>query len=251
MKKVQYLFIGISAILFSLKMHAQEGGFFSKIKPNAYGLELGLNKSKGNYTQQFSFNGTSYLIQPSGKVGLDININAYRFTNKETIKKYLKPISYIDLGLGVFTLSGKEDVSISVNKKTSDFSTADFNLLYLSGRLSIHNFYHLKGTKLYLDNGIGGNMNYRIKIQSENYQIISEQYPNNRVGQHRNFPLGIQLYYNFGVGYALNEKNYIIPTIKLPIFGLHRTLDDFKPTTQWFSAFYTPVTLSLKYIYKL
>ena len=191
-----------------------------------------------------------YTFDPAGKVGFFIEAGMAHFPKKQSqLSKRLKTIlvSYYDWGLGLKMINGAENVTanyynlggqvISTLNETSDFSNA-----YLYGRFSAHRNFYL-GKKYFIDNGIGINADFRFFSSSTNDAIITTFEP---LGN--NSPVVIQLNYSLGFGIKLSRRSFLIPSIALPIVGLH----DWRSgcaALKWYHSNYVPIQAQVKWIY--
>jgi hypothetical protein len=191
-----------------------------------------------------------YTFDPAGKVGFFIEAGMAHFPKKQSqLSKRLKTIlvSYYDWGLGLKMINGAENVTanyynlggqvISTLNETSDFSNA-----YLYGRFSAHRNFYL-GKKYFIDNGIGINADFRFFSSSTNDAIITTFEP---LGNHS--PVVIQLNYSLGFGIKLSRRSFLIPSIALPIVGLH----DWRSgcaALKWYHSNYVPIQAQVKWIY--
>jgi hypothetical protein len=191
-----------------------------------------------------------YTFDPAGKVGFFIEAGMAHFPKKQSqLSKRLKTIlvSYYDWGLGLKMINGAENVTanyynlggqvISTLNETSDFSNA-----YLYGRFSAHRNFYL-GKKYFIDNGIGINADFRFFSSSTNDATITTFEP---LGNHS--PVVIQLNYSLGFGIKLSRRSFLIPSIALPIVGLH----DWRSgcaALKWYHSNYVPIQAQVKWIY--
>jgi hypothetical protein len=156
-------------------------------------------------------------------------------------------VSYYDWGLGLKLINGAENVTanyynlggqvISTLNETSTFSNA-----YLYGRFSAHRNFYL-GKKYFIDNGIGINADFRFLSSSTNDVNTTTFEP---LGNHS--PFVLQLNYSLGFGIKLSRRSFLIPSVALPIVGLH----DWRSgcaALKWYHSNYVPIQAQVKWIY--
>lgn len=191
-----------------------------------------------------------YTFDPAGKVGFFIEAGMAHFPKKQSqLSKRLKTIlvSYYDWGLGLKMINGAENVTanyynlggqvISTLNETSDFSNA-----YLYGRFSAHRNFYL-GKKYFIDNGLGINADFRFLSSSTNDANTTTFEP---LGNHS--PFVLQLNYSLGFGIKLSRRSFLIPSVALPIIGLH----DWRSgcaALKWYHSNYVPIQAQVKWIY--
>jgi hypothetical protein len=191
-----------------------------------------------------------YTFDPSGQVGFFIEAGMAHFPKKQSkLSKMVRTIlvSYYDWGLGLKLINGAENVTanyynlggkvISTLNETSTFSNA-----YLYGRFSAHRNFYL-GKKYFIDNGIGINADFRFLSSSTNDANTTTFEP---LGNHS--PLVLQLNYSLGFGIKLSRRSFLIPSVALPIIGLH----DWRSgcaALKWYHSNYVPIHAQVKWIY--
>jgi hypothetical protein len=191
-----------------------------------------------------------YTFDPSGQVGFFIEAGMAHFPKKQSkLSKMVRTIlvSYYDWGLGLKMINGAENVSanyynlggqvISTLNETSTFSNA-----YLYGRFSAHRNFYL-GKKYFIDNGLGINADFRFLSSSTNDANTTTFEP---LGNHS--PLVLQLNYSLGFGIKLSRRSFLIPSVALPIVGLH----DWRSgcaALKWYHSNYVPIQAQVKWIY--
>jgi hypothetical protein len=191
-----------------------------------------------------------YTFDPAGKVGFFIEAGMAHFPKKQSqLSKRLKTIlvSYYDWGLGLKMINGAENVTanyynlggqvISTLNETSAFSNA-----YLYGRFSAHRNFYL-GKKYFIDNGFGINADFRFLSSSTNDATTTTFEP---LGNHS--PFVLQLNYSLGFGIKLSRRSFLIPSVALPIVGLH----DWRSgcaALKWYHSNYVPIQAQVKWIY--
>ncbi len=191
-----------------------------------------------------------YTFDPSGQVGFFIEAGMAHFPKKQSkLSKMVRTIlvSYYDWGLGLKLINGAENVTanyynlggqvISTLNETSTFSNA-----YLYGRFSAHRNFYL-GKKYFIDNGIGINADFRFLSSSTNDVNTTTFEP---LGNHS--PLVLQLNYSLGFGIKLSRRSFLIPSVALPIVGLH----DWRSgcaALKWYHSNYVPIQAQVKWIY--
>lgn len=191
-----------------------------------------------------------YTFDPSGQVGFFIEAGMAHFPKKQSkLSKMVRTIlvSYYDWGLGLKLINGAENVTanyynlggqvISTLNETSTFSNA-----YLYGRFSAHRNFYL-GKKYFIDNGLGINADFRFLSSSTNDINTSTFEP---LGNHS--PFVLQLNYSLGFGIKLSRRSFLIPSVALPIVGLH----DWRSgcaALKWYHSNYVPIQAQVKWIY--
>jgi hypothetical protein len=191
-----------------------------------------------------------YTFDPSGQVGFFIEAGMAHFPKMQSkLSKMVRTIlvSYYDWGLGLKLINGAENVTanyynlggqvISTLNETSTFSNA-----YLYGRFSAHRNFYL-GKKYFIDNGLGINADFRFLSSSTNDANTTTFEP---LGNHS--PFVLQLNYSLGFGIKLSRRSFLIPSVALPIIGLH----DWRSgcaALKWYHSNYVPIQAQVKWIY--
>ena len=97
-----------------------------------------------------------------------------------------------------------------------------------------------------MDNGIGGDINYRLLKQSS-YSVTNEKLVQNGITQSFADPFIANIHYNIGFGFRLKRGSYCIPSVQLPIIGLYEW-NQGSPRFDWFSSQYLPIIFKLKFV---
>jgi hypothetical protein len=203
-----------------------------------------------------------YVIDPSGKIGLSLEVGMAIFPMKAPKIRFIKRrfFSYHDGGIGFKYLGGKETTEITNYDPTGTLiiskqfgegmdaidKTKGFYNGYLSAQYTAHKNYYF-GEKYFIDNGIGINFDYRIVNGTRDYSGTSTVGLPGVPDQHFHQPFVAQLHYDLGLGYKIRRGSYLVPTISLPILGIAE-FHGGNPALKWFSSNYYPVYFKLKYI---
>lgn len=195
-----------------------------------------------------------YWHDPQGKWGGFGEFGMAHFNEKDISKVRLKLfkkriISYYDWGIGFKYLGGKEVDTINYLSNTGDSLSigtgyGDFNIGNVYGRFTFHNTMAIS-EKLFLDNGLGINLDYRVLDGNKVYNGFS--IPETQTFSKK---FAAQLHYDFGIGIVVKRGRFLIPGIQIPIFGFYEW-NHGSPKLQWYSSTYRPLLIKVKYIWKL
>ena len=190
-----------------------------------------------------------YNFDPAGRLGILAEIGTANFSLKKPLFKIGKIIEYTDWGIGGVIYGGKEITNlINETEGTKTYiSDGQFYNIHATGRITFHNMWYIPKTTVFLDNGLGLNVDYRA-VSMSSYTKTLKELTDLGIKQKFSNSLDIIFHYNFGIGYKVKRGSYFIPSIQLPILGAHKWyLGSTK--TNWFSSEYYPVIFRLKYIY--
>jgi len=197
---------------------------------------------------------SEYTIDPKGSLGGYFDFGMAHFPTK-TPRILLfgkRIISYYDYGIGLKIFRGQEMTNIknydgSGNLLSETDGKGKFTNGYVSARFSFHKNFHI-GSKYFIDNGLGMNMDYRIINGDQEYQKYQNfQGPTVKTNQqfHSNFVA--QLHYSLGLGIRLKRGSYLIPGLQIPILGIY-DFNKGNPGLRWYSSNYVPLLFTVKFI---
>lgn len=222
----------------------------------------------GDYSKQgiqFSFGPTYTLTNPESPTG------SYRSITGDTLVKYMRDpksklgifaeigmthivsrpsrfIHYFDWGIGLKYIGGGEFLESNIYTRDTLRSTlkghSEFYNGYVYGRFDVHSIFQIN-PYLFLDNSIGVNGDYAIKIGNQSYQGFHN--PNTQQFQGN---INVQLHYSIGLGIKPNPEKgfFFIPSIAAPILGVYEWHGG-TPSIFWFSSRYYPIQLRLKFVF--
>lgn len=259
------------------------GGAQSYKDYNLYGIQFQLGATylmnrlnNGEQAADVSSNGFrgNYVHDPIGKLGAYAEIGMFHFPKKSigirfSEKTRISLFNYFDWGIGFKYFRGAEDLTVNHQDVLGNFLYAEeerFNFSHgnLYGRFSLHRHVYFKSkkkrekSKIFLDNSLGLNFDYRLLTTSDDYVFpgISS------VTQAQQYykPFHAQLHYGLGVGLSPRRGAFIIPGVRLPLLGYHAATADMggsgdkqsywgKPSMHWFSSRYWPVLVNVKFMY--
>lgn len=192
----------------------------------------------------------SYVIDPSGRVGFFAELGLAHFTQRrsklaQALKKVL--ISYYDYGLGFKMFSGAEGMNLTIQNpggtESSSSARSSFKNGYVYGRFSIHKNFYI-GKKYFIDNGLGVNLDYRLRKTKTSYGL--SQYGLINKYNHPSFVA--QLNYDLGFGIKLSRRSFLIPGVNLPIVSFYEWRGGCA-ALKWFDSNYLPIMAKVKLIY--
>jgi hypothetical protein len=172
-----------------------------------------------------------------GKPGIYLEVGRHHLLD------YYFLLDNIDYGLGFKMFRGTEDFTGIVKYDTVRFegqNQASFNESFLSAFVNFGNIHQLTD-RLFLHNSLGLNADYRIlksREASGDFTGMIHAFPSNFVGQ---------AHVKFGVGFKLESRVFVIPSIETPILTIAK-FDDGKSTIQYFSSRYRPFIFSLRFV---
>lgn len=245
---------------FGLQFQLGGTSYLTRLKNNQIEADATASSFRGNYTHD-----------PIGKLGAYAEIGLFHFPKKRSklsLKLKTVLISYFDYGVGFKYFRGGENIEIDqqdVLGNSLDGSPYEeaYNFSHgnLYGRFSIHKNVHFKKrrekTNFFLDNSLGINIDYRLLTTSDGgystFSIMSTE-------QQYTKPLQVQLHYGLGFGFRLKRGSYLIPGVRLPIFGYQTMTSGAggsgedgssfgRPSSHWFSTRHWPIMFGIKYMF--
>ena len=266
-KKVIYLLL----LFVSFNLLSQ-GAFKKSAKGNDYivvvndGIQFSIGASylmpsaeiKGE-NDLLTGNRESYSIIPQGKIGYAAELGFAHFPKwKGTPIKFLRKsriLDYFDWGLGYKVFSGKEKTSLSIFDGdgvtiSSNDGIGAFRLGMFSARISAHSLIYFgkkkidKARKHFIDNAFGLNFEYRPNSADT---IYNQSFTNYVMPQKFQAPYNLQFHYSLGIGIRFNRAWMMIPTIEVPLVGVHEW-NGLNAKWNWFSSQYWPVLFKLKFV---
>lgn len=233
------------------------------------------NESVGVSTPVEGFRG-DFTRDPKGRLGVYGEIGMWHLPKrswkirlkKKPEPKYLVLVSYWDWGVGFKYFRGTENIEMnltdqfgtSIGTETDAFNFSNGNIY---GRAALHRTIGIKSRKSYgapkffLDNSLGINIDYRLLTTSDEYNT---GYSFMTSEQRYSKPLQVQLHYGLGFWFTLKRGSYLIPGVRIPLFGFQSSVtqvgsnDDSrthfeKPSAHWFSSRYWPMLFHIKYMF--
>ena len=201
----------------------------------------------------------SYSINPSGRLGYSAELGFAHFPKWKGIPiKFLRKSriwDYFDWGLGYKVFSGQESTRIDISDAAgelvaSEEGNGDFDLKMYSARLSAHSLIYIgkkkidKARKHFIDNAFGVNFEYRPNTADTVYNsgVTSFPLPHEFQGAYN-----LQFHYSLGIGVRFNRAWMMIPTLEVPLIGIHEW-NGVHGKWNWFSSQFWPVLFKLKFI---
>lgn len=182
--------------------------------------------------------------EAKGRIGVFAEIGMVHITRKPR-----RIIHYYDWGLGFKLYGGREfteskiydDRDTLIGKLNGE---GEFYNGYLFGRFSAHSVFQFN-PHLFLDNGIGVNLDYAIMNGNTTYDGFrvpkNEKYQEDLIGQ---------LHYSIGLGIKpkTDKGFFFIPSVEIPVLGIHEW-NGGTPAIHWFSSQYYPAMFKLKFVW--
>ncbi|MEN9445752.1 MAG: hypothetical protein RL728_264 [Bacteroidota bacterium] len=191
---------------------------------------------------------TTFNIIPEGRLGFYGDIGTAYFTPSDRKGIWGRLVKYTDWGIGAALFGGKESLSY-LNKTTNVttfFGNGKFYQYSLVGRLTFHHMFYIPKTGVFMDNGLGFNVNYT-GLNFSSYSLKDEELQKAGIKQVFADRLMGQLHYNVGFGFRLKRGSYCIPSVQLPIVGIYEW-NQGSPRFNWFSSQYLPVIFKVKFV---
>ena len=263
------LFLFVIGIAFSV---FSQGGFKKGARGNDYivvvndGIQFSLaatylipGKETNGQNELLSGQRESFIVKPEGKIRYAAELGFAHFPKWKGIPiKFLKKsriIDYFDWGLGYKVFAGKESTEVNVLDAAgvsilTENGEGAFTIGSFSARVSAHSLIYIgkkkidKARKHFIDNGIGFNYEFRPNEGERLYNDGFSQRPLNQQFQSQN---NLQLHYSLGVGVRFNRAWMMVPTLELPIIGIHEWNGP-HAKLNWFSSQYWPILFKIKFI---
>ncbi len=166
-------------------------------------------------------------FNPTGKIGLYLEGGRYR------ILQYSYLFKYLDYGLAYKWLRGAEVFSYSAGNGTGKFSDH-----FLLAHFNLNNVVNISNIS-FLQNTIGLNADYPILKSRVPGFVKGETYPTGIVAQ---------IHYKLGLGFKVNEKLMIIPSLETPILNLF-PFNFPSSTLNYHHSKFRPVILSVRFLF--
>jgi len=185
---------------------------------------------------------TNYIVthDPKSRIGLYAEIGRHK------IFKYSRLFPYMDYGIAYKGLRGREvhEGEWLVSGEETPFETTDgegeFANHNLLAFVNFNNILQLTN-KLFIQNGIGANIDYSIIRRSTDID-----------GPFRtdvDLPrLWAQLHYKLGFGIKINDRFFIIPSIETPIVNFS-PWTSFKTKVSKYMSTYRPLVVSVRFAF--
>ena len=163
-------------------------------------------------------------INPGGKLGAYFGIGRYNIFYKGG-----NVFNYMDYSLAYKMLRGKEKITGAIERK------GKYSHNYLLGNFNINNVIQF-ADNLFLQNSLGLNLDWRFITRQPHNGPNASVMPSNVVAN---------IHYKFGIGFKLNDRLFVIPTLETPILNLYN-FEKFKSTWGIFSSRYRPIIFSVR-----
>jgi len=197
----------------------------------------------------------NFTTDPSGRIGVFAELGLIHYPKKRSkLSQKLNYIfvSYIDWGLGIKTVHGKEktqvDLLSSADLSTlqSDEFSGTFRHITASARIALHKNFYI-GKKYFIDNALGFNLDLRL---TKNTQSDYTQQIENHLPEFHTFSRSpiLHMHYELGFGFRLSRRSLLVPAVQFPLLGVmpwRNAASDFK----WFDSNYYPVLAKIKWTY--
>jgi hypothetical protein len=211
-------------------------------------ISVGATYTYGKSTNIDIDSRTTLNFIPKGRLGFYGDIGTSYFTPSDRGGIYGLLVKYVDWGIGGSLVGGLE--TINFLNKTSNLTTyfADGKFYHYSvvGRLTFHHMFYIPKTGVFMDNGLGFNVNYT-GLNFSSYSVSNDALVNAGVKQEFADRLMAQLHYNVGFGFRLKRGSYCIPSVQLPIVGIYEW-NQGSARFDWFSSHYLPVIFKIKFV---
>jgi hypothetical protein len=191
---------------------------------------------------------TTFNIVPEGRLGFYGDIGTAYFTPSDRKGIWGRLVKYTDWGIGAALFGGTETLSY-LNKTTNIttfFGNGKFYQYSLVGRLTFHHMFYIPKTGVFMDNGLGLNLNYT-GLNFSSYSLKDEELQKAGIKQVFADRLIGQLHYNVGFGFRLKRGSYCIPSVQIPVLGIYEW-NQGSPRFNWFSSQYLPVIFKVKFV---
>ncbi len=266
-KKIVFILL----LLLSLNTVGQ-GGFKKSAKGNDYivvvndGIQFSIaatylapSAEVNGENDLLTGNRESYSIVPQGRLGYAAELGFAHFPKWKGIPiKFLRKSriwDYFDWGLGYKVFSGKETTKVNLLDPTgltisSNEGIGSFKLGMFSARLSAHSLIYFgkkkidKARKHFIDNAFGLNFEYRPNSADTSYNDGFTAYA---LPQKFQAPYNLQFHYSLGMGVRFNRAWMMIPTLEIPLIGIHEW-NGLNAKWNWFSSQYWPILFKLKFV---
>lgn len=185
---------------------------------------------------------TDVKFNPNSRFAYYLEGGRYRIFNRGFFK-------YVDYGLAVKRLSGRELMEGQLVDKTDNTILADyesdgkFRNDYAGAFVNL-NHVHTVGSFNFIQNSIGLNLDYRWRNKYD-YETTLAVPTNNVEGPN---PLVFQLHYKLGWGIRVSKKLMVIPTAEVPLLNIVK-FEQFKSTHNWFSSRYRPLIFTVRFLF--
>lgn len=234
---------------------------FNEYRPFGLQISVGptftLASRKTPITHRFDGIGRMYDVTttPKGIPGFMAEIGMIHLPQKRSkLSQRLKYIfiSYIDWGVGIKMHNGNETTRIDAldpltnNILSTEEMTGQFRHFSASARVAVHKNFYI-GKKYFIDNGFGVNVDFNFNqiLGSDYTNFVQSTVPRQHYFHH---PLLAHVHYELGFGIRLSRRSMLIPSVQVPIFGIHewrKGASDFK----WFDSNYYPMQAKIKWTY--
>jgi hypothetical protein len=217
---------------------------FGEFSRQGWYIMPGVTNTQGFGTRERSQLGADtlmkYSYKPTGALGGFIQFGRFHAPRRGVI-------SYFDYGIDFRLLRGRHNYSAHLSNETEDFNimahegTGRFSEGWLGLNLNATRISQIS-SKVFITNGLGVNAHVNI--------FRKAVYTPNPLGLEADIPsiFLAQLHYQFGIGFKVNKRLFIIPTFETPILGLW----DFNggiPSMRYFNTYTQPLLLGVKFMW--
>ena len=191
---------------------------------------------------------TTFNVVPDGRLGFYGDIGTAYFTPSDRKGIWGLLVKYTDWGIGAALFGGTETLNY-LNKTTNEttyFADGKFYHYSLAGRFTFHHMFYIPKTGVFMDNGLGLNVNYT-GLNFSDYSVSNDVLVKAGVNQVFADRFIAQMHYNVGFGFRLKRGSYCVPSVQIPILGIYEW-NQGTPRFNWFSSQYLPVIFKVKFI---
>ena len=175
--------------------------FGGRYKMSGWMIEPGITwNSCRLFNPEEEYNDETIKINPGGKLGAYLGIGRYNIFYKGG-----NVFNYMDYSLAYKMLRGKEKITGAIQAE------GKYSHNYLLGDFNINNVIQL-ADKMFVQNSLGVNLDWRFITRQEHQGQNASVMPSNVVAN---------IHYKLGVGFKLNDRVFVIPTIETPILNLY------------------------------
>ena len=211
-------------------------------------ISVGATYTYGKSTNIDIDSRTTLNFIPKGRLGFYGDIGTSYFTPSDRGGIYGLLVKYVDWGIGGSLVGGLETINFlnKTSNLTTYFADGKFDHYSVVGRLTFHHMFYIPKTGVFMDNGLGFNVNYT-GLNFSSYSVSNDALVNAGVKQEFADRLMAQLHYNVGFGFRLKRGSYCIPSVQLPIVGIYEW-NQGSARFDWFSSHYLPVIFKIKFV---
>ena len=183
------------------------------------GLQIGIGPTYMFEKDSTFFEGlggrSRYAFTPSGKLGVGIDIGTATFNMKPPRFKFGKIVKYIDWGIGFNLYGVEETTSLIKSSSRSTIGSASTYLGNIAARGTLHHQWYIPKTSIFLDNGLGLNLDFRV-LGSTSYDYKEGHTYENIASDKNAAPFKFskqffaQIHYSLGIGFKIKRGSYFL-----------------------------------------